>query len=91
MAAEKVIAEGEQGVPGVGVADDVEISRDDELSRPKRPHNSAAVLFAGAGGVFGPGDVLAAGNLVVGPEEGEVPISPSDLGRRVGPSGLRPE
>ena len=42
-AADEVVAEGEVGVAGAGVADDVGAARDDELSQPKRPHNPSRV------------------------------------------------
>ena len=66
MAADDVLAEGELGMPSVGVANDVDVLRDDELACPERSNDPAAGFIAGADEVGGLGHVAPSVHLAVG-------------------------
>ena len=72
-AADEVIAQVELGMPSVGVADDANVARGDELAGSERPNDPAARFHARAGEVGGFGDVVSAGHLYVGDEEYQTP------------------
>ena len=85
MAADEVIAEGELGMPSVGVANDVGVTRNDEPTCPERSNDPAAGFVAGADEVGGPGDFAPAGHLAVGDEEKDALARPGDPCRCAGP------
>lgn len=86
MATYKVVAECELVLPGIGVADGVDVARDNGLERPKRPQNPAVGLLAGTDKVSSLGDVVAAGHLSVGNQEMDALTGPCNPGRRAGPA-----
>ena len=86
MAADEVVAEGELGMPSVGVSDDVKVARGDELVGSEQPNDSATRFSARADEVGGFGGVVSAGHLAVVDEEEGALARPGDPGRCARPA-----
>ena len=98
MARDEIATQSELSVPRIGVLDDVDVARGDQLSCPKRPNDPALGLPAGANEVARLGYVIATGHLAVGDKEVDALAGLGDPFRRAGPlaeevceSALRPK